>query len=215
MLTIQKARQMARRCRAAVACTRCKSAKIRCSDFRPCKQCLKMKVPGLEASVLCSFAPLNTTMSEKDMCTVDTTYSSISRAPFGDASRMLDISRHAGQSLPSPAAMGLSSLSSNGAHSLCDNTERQSLEPFNRDVVHRPFDFILPIAQDRRMHASPSIAQPSMMVGPACLPHPVAALLCALTLPVPHPPPPPNALSILLAMASEAAPQPSWQAWRE
>jgi hypothetical protein len=37
---IQKARQRAKRTRVTAACTRCKSAKIRCSDYRPCKHCV-------------------------------------------------------------------------------------------------------------------------------------------------------------------------------
>jgi hypothetical protein len=37
---IQKARQSAKRTRAAVACTRCKIQKLKCSDYRPCKRCL-------------------------------------------------------------------------------------------------------------------------------------------------------------------------------
>ena len=37
---IQKARRMAKRIRASVACARCKAAKSKCSDFRPCKHCL-------------------------------------------------------------------------------------------------------------------------------------------------------------------------------
>ena len=36
---LQKARRMAKRIRASVACARCKSAKSKCSDFRPCKHC--------------------------------------------------------------------------------------------------------------------------------------------------------------------------------
>ena len=36
---ILKARQLAKRTRTAVACPRCKSAKQKCSDDRPCKQC--------------------------------------------------------------------------------------------------------------------------------------------------------------------------------
>ena len=40
---IRKARQMAKRSRAAVACPRCKSTKQRCSDYRPCKQCASVK----------------------------------------------------------------------------------------------------------------------------------------------------------------------------
>ena len=36
---IQKARRIAKRTRAAVACARCKSAKSKCNDFRPCKPC--------------------------------------------------------------------------------------------------------------------------------------------------------------------------------
>ena len=38
---LQKARQYAKRKRVAVACTRCKGAKTRCSDYRPCSQCKK------------------------------------------------------------------------------------------------------------------------------------------------------------------------------
>ena len=36
---IQKARRLAKRTRAAVACVRCKWAKVKCNDYRPCKQC--------------------------------------------------------------------------------------------------------------------------------------------------------------------------------
>jgi hypothetical protein len=37
---IQKARQRAKRSRASAACIRCKAAKIKCSDYRPCKNCV-------------------------------------------------------------------------------------------------------------------------------------------------------------------------------
>ena len=40
---IQKARQMAKRNRTSIACTRCKMAKSKCSDYRPCKQCTTSK----------------------------------------------------------------------------------------------------------------------------------------------------------------------------
>ena len=36
---LQKARQIAKRKRTSVACTRCKSSKTRCSEFRPCSKC--------------------------------------------------------------------------------------------------------------------------------------------------------------------------------
>ena len=36
---IQLARRNAKRNRAATACARCKSAKVKCSDYRPCKNC--------------------------------------------------------------------------------------------------------------------------------------------------------------------------------
>jgi hypothetical protein len=36
---IQKARRHAKRKRASSACDRCKTAKVRCSDYRPCKHC--------------------------------------------------------------------------------------------------------------------------------------------------------------------------------
>jgi hypothetical protein len=38
---LQKARRHAKRKRVSVACTRCKSAKTKCSDYRPCSQCKK------------------------------------------------------------------------------------------------------------------------------------------------------------------------------
>ena len=41
---IQKARQRAKRSRVSIACTRCKSAKIRCSDYRPCKHCVDCRL---------------------------------------------------------------------------------------------------------------------------------------------------------------------------
>ena len=36
---IRKARRIARRTRSAVACARCKASKVKCNDYRPCKQC--------------------------------------------------------------------------------------------------------------------------------------------------------------------------------
>ena len=41
---IQKARQNAKRSRTAVACSRCKAGKTKCSEFRPCKQCVVSRV---------------------------------------------------------------------------------------------------------------------------------------------------------------------------
>ncbi len=38
---LQRARRMALRSRAAVACLLCKASKARCSDYRPCARCKK------------------------------------------------------------------------------------------------------------------------------------------------------------------------------
>ena len=38
---IQKARRLAKRTRSAVACARCKASKVKCNDYRPCKQCVE------------------------------------------------------------------------------------------------------------------------------------------------------------------------------
>ena len=38
---IQKARRLAKRTRSAVACARCKASKVKCNDYRPCKQCFE------------------------------------------------------------------------------------------------------------------------------------------------------------------------------
>ena len=42
---IQKARRSAKRSRVGVACARCKSLKIKCSNYRPCKHCLDASKP--------------------------------------------------------------------------------------------------------------------------------------------------------------------------
>ena len=48
---IQKARQTAKRNRTSIACLRCKAAKMKCSDYRPCKQCTNVKISCEEADV--------------------------------------------------------------------------------------------------------------------------------------------------------------------
>ena len=53
---------MAKRTRAAVACARCKLAKQKCSDFRPCKQCN-------DSRYLCSVAPSKVEFKQADDCT--------------------------------------------------------------------------------------------------------------------------------------------------
>ena len=45
---IQKARQMAKRNRSAIACARCRAMKSKCSDYRPCKHCASVQVPCKE-----------------------------------------------------------------------------------------------------------------------------------------------------------------------
>ena len=45
---IQKARQTAKRSRTSVACSRCKTGKMKCSDYRPCKQCTNSKIACVE-----------------------------------------------------------------------------------------------------------------------------------------------------------------------
>ena len=42
---IRKARRIARRTRSAVACARCKASKVKCNDYRPCKQCTDKLFP--------------------------------------------------------------------------------------------------------------------------------------------------------------------------
>jgi hypothetical protein len=65
-----RARRLAARHRAAVACARCKFAKIRCADNRPCKKCTISKLECVEAktdspSALC-FKIGNNTESSND-----------------------------------------------------------------------------------------------------------------------------------------------------
>ena len=39
---LQKARKMARRIRASVSCRTCRTAKSKCSDYRPCSRCRRL-----------------------------------------------------------------------------------------------------------------------------------------------------------------------------
>lgn len=48
---IQRARRLARRSRSAVACARCKTAKRKCSDFRPCKHCFSLKASCIDPAI--------------------------------------------------------------------------------------------------------------------------------------------------------------------
>ena len=48
---VQKARQTAKRNRTSIACSRCKAAKMKCSDYRPCKQCTNASISCKEANV--------------------------------------------------------------------------------------------------------------------------------------------------------------------
>jgi hypothetical protein len=47
---LQKARQMAKRNRTSVACARCKKAKSKCTDYRPCKKCVESRLECDESS---------------------------------------------------------------------------------------------------------------------------------------------------------------------
>ncbi len=55
---IQKARKMANRTRSAIACTRCKSRKMKCSDYHPCKKCLK-------ARTVCNYSSASNKIEEQ------------------------------------------------------------------------------------------------------------------------------------------------------
>jgi hypothetical protein len=48
-IDIQKARRNALRTRASAACASCKTAKMKCSDFRPCKRCANTRSRCMEA----------------------------------------------------------------------------------------------------------------------------------------------------------------------
>ena len=52
---IQKARRVALRGRSAKACTPCKDAKAKCSDYRPCGRCTRQNQEALCIDEACIF----------------------------------------------------------------------------------------------------------------------------------------------------------------
>ena len=57
---IQKARKNAQRSRTAVACFRCKVGKVKCSDYRPCKNCASYGRECSNLSIVSEFCPSET-----------------------------------------------------------------------------------------------------------------------------------------------------------
>ena len=206
---IQKARQMAKRTRAAVACARCKSAKLRCSDFRPCKQCSKLRM---------------------DCCaTQNRTHTTEDTAMLAQSERLRTLENFSNiQQSFRIAANTYHSIDRDNSLILPDGSRQLILASFDQDAMNRSksvqgrpsginlsnqstssnqeqelqFQFGMP----RASLAAPAFLSNLQVVSSPSLPHAVAALLCDLTRPVPHPPPPPDALTLLLSMACAAQP---------
>ena len=212
MKVIQKARQMAKRTRAAVACARCKSGKLRCSDFRPCKQCTKVR-SSCSTITQAQSAGSETMISARQI--TQSQDSNMSSMYFGRDHRagttsdescrleMQSVVLHQGQQTYSPDQTA--AYPSN--HPI--ETPRALAFEGMYDYSYQPLNFIPRHEHGTQMgfvQTPPLLVQHSSTMLPALLPHAVAALLRGLTQPVQHSPPPPNALNILLAMAC-AVPQ--------
>ena len=206
---LQKARRMAKRSRAAIACARCKDAKMRCSDSRPCKRCIKSRTSCVEKRAKTNVATspeqsiraepvnylLNTLGGSKfhdPACSVrEENYDPVSPSYDQQRTYARDIASTRGSTLPRINAQP--ALISHGFDlgRVGPSSYGPFIEDFGRPQVH---------------YMPPHSAQPNLMMASSLLQHTVAALLRGLTRPVPHPLPPPNALGMLLAMASGFAP---------
>ena len=205
---LQKARQMAKRTRAAIACARCKDAKMRCSDSRPCKRCIKSRTPCIEKRAKTKIAsPEQNIRSEPVNHLLDTP----GGCKFLDAACSIR-EENCDPNLPNYGLQGTytSDMASTNGPTLPSINAQPALISHGYDLnrvgpsSYEPFvaDFGRPQVQ----YMPPHSAQPNPMMASSLLPHAVAALLCDLTRPVPHPPPPPYALGMLLAMAGGIAP---------
>ena len=205
---------MAKRTRAASACARCKQAKMKCSDSRPCKQCAKNNILCSEQRTAHpSVVSDNTTMF------LHTQDLDQSRTHFGISKNNVELL----EPTPIPSIYGqqqtftLDQVATYGPilprliekSTVGFSLNRVGPSSYESIYIDRPQEAT---TQSVMPFAGPHSAQPNPMMASSLLPHAVAALLCGLTRPVPHPPPPPNALGMLLAMASGIAPlQPSDQ----
>ena len=215
---IQKARQMAKRSRAAVACARCKAAKMRCSDFRPCKKCTISNAPcqatGAQAK---SSIPDIVGLSARTILPQLEAGSHSGDLNDKDSASELNIvpinTRENGHQLEDPHPFvtydSRVTVDAQGCTNVVPRFSISGVSGFlashaTVDLSHNRH-FELPATRTGIFCAAPTVTPLQATIAPALLPQAVADLLCGLTRPVPHPPPPPNALNILLAMAMACA----------
>jgi hypothetical protein len=76
-----KARQMAKRNRTSVACARCKLAKSRCTEYRPCKRCVNSSVECAQPALYMSSTNVGTMIQAADI--INDSHSTPSITTFG------------------------------------------------------------------------------------------------------------------------------------
>ena len=209
---IQKARQMAKRTMAAIACPRCKVRKQKCSDFRPCKHCVDSKTSCHE-----SRSEVNAPIYVANV-SATTTSLTMNQLPFRIGSDQLD-SRSSGEEsdvrllprilVPHPLQqVHPTSPPSNRLPDIDHHVRTlnalltwnapplfESISVSNLDLLH--------------LHG---IHLPRTTTTLPLIPQAIVALLCDLTRPIPHPSPPPNALNMHLSPAAAASSPPSFLA---
>ena len=188
---IQKARQMAKRNRTSVACGRCKSAKTKCSDYRPCKQCVESKSCCKEVESMRSSADsagtLNGAQREIDLTPYhkeSSEYGISCNRNFLNSS-LLNLSK-----LPEVSGSSISGY--NIMQTMSHTSSAQSLPSFQYPVTN----FCAP--QPFRPHQPQSVLPPALS----------ALLLCSM-IPAASPtfPTSPAILQLMLSLAR--APRPS------
>ena len=204
---IQKARQMAKRTRAATACNPCKVRKQKCSDFRPCKHCVNSKSPCHEYK-----SEDNAPIYAANLPATTTSFTS-NRLPLRIGSDLLDSSSLGGESdvrLQPTVQVHPTSLPSDSMPDI-----EHHVSTLNAFLAWnaRPLSEAISVSDLDLLHLH-GLHLPLTTTTLPFIPHAIVAFLCDLTRPMPHPSPPPNALNMFLSLAAAASNPPSYLALR-
>jgi hypothetical protein len=202
---IQKARRTAKRNRTSVACKRCKKAKIKCSDYRPCRQCTNTEyASGCEIGIRRTEKPILFPADANRSALCSNNEQSMFPRSQGSPLKVANVLHRPNfhSEVPSatpPLRTPWSPVSA--SPSMQCSTMITATTP----SIQHPSSFA---TCDAYKPTLPPLA-PHIVPIPCFLPPAVAALISSTgSAPYP-PPPPPYALSLLLALAAAAPTSPT------
>ena len=180
---------MAKRKRTSVACPRCKSTKQKCSDYRPCKQCVNAKFECVASQKIQNPTEKNGSVSSG---LPHLLYGMHRFEPFPYKS-----SPGIGSNILSDVACASWQTCRQGAMSASSQNANQIVCQMQKQVQFGPIGCCQPIGQcSYAVNAS------------VRLPESVETLLCGPAMTWPAAPPPSDSLGILLDVACRAVPLP-------